>query len=75
MPENDWNAYRELFLHEMKENGKQFAHIANALEKINKEIALVKVDIGQLKVRASIVGGGAGMLGASIIAAVMKLWG
>lgn len=74
MPEHDWNAYRELFLHEMKENGKQFTHIANALETLSKEIALLKIDIGQLKVKAAIAGGVAGIFGTSLITAIVKLW-
>lgn len=75
MPENDWNAYRELFLHELKENGKQFGHIANSLEAMGKEIALIKVEIGQLKVKSAIAGGVAGVVGTSLLTALIKLWG
>lgn len=74
MPENDWNAYRELFLHEMKENGKQFTHIANALEALTKEMTTIKVDIGQLKVKAAVAGGVAGLVSTGIMAAIVKLW-
>ena len=74
MPEKDWNAYRELFLHEMKENGKQFTHIANALEALGKEMAIIKVDIGQLKVKATIAGGIAGLVSTGIMATIIKLW-
>jgi len=74
MPEHDWNAYRELFLHEMKENGKQFNHIADALEELGKEMAIIKIEIGQLKVKAGLAGGIAGILGAGLISAVIKLW-
>ncbi|KKN30159.1 hypothetical protein LCGC14_0836730 [marine sediment metagenome] len=74
MPEHDWNAYRELFLHEMKENRKQFNHIADALKELSKEMAIIKIEIGQLKVKASLVGGIAGLIGAGLMTAVIKLW-
>ena len=74
MPENDSNADRELFLHEMKENGKQFNHIAGALEELGKEMAIIRIEIGRLNVKASLVGGITGILGAGLMTAVIKLW-
>lgn len=73
MPKNDWNAYRELFLHEMKENGKQFNHVATALEDLSKEIALMKVDIGALKVKAALAGGVAGMVGTGAMTLLISM--
>lgn len=73
MPRNDWNAYKELFLHEMKENGKQTALVNIALEQLRQEVAAVKVDIGGLKVKAAIAGGMAGVVGTALVTLVFSL--
>ena len=74
MPENDWNAYKELFLHEMKENGKQFGNVARVLESLREEIATIKIDIEQLKVKAALAGGAAGLVCTAIVTVLLKLW-
>lgn len=75
MPKNDWTAYKELFLHEMRENGKHFIHITYALENLNKDLGAVKIDVGRLKVRATIAGGIAGLIGTGLITIIIALWG
>jgi len=75
MPKNNWGAYRELFLHEIKENGRQFNHIANALDELSKDITQINIKIERLNVKARLVGGIAGLLGAGLMTAIIRLWG
>jgi len=75
MPKNNWSAYRELFLHEIKENGRQFNHIANALDELSKDITQINIKIERLNVKARLVGGIAGLLGAGLMTAIIRLWG
>jgi hypothetical protein len=65
MAKNDWTAYKELFLYEMKENGKRFTIITDALGELRDDVAA-------LKVKAAIVGGIAGIVGTGIVTAVLS---
>lgn len=73
-PKNDWNAYRELFLHEMKENGKQFIHITGALEALGRDVSSIKIDVGGLKVKAAVAGGIAGIVGTGLMTIIVRLF-
>lgn len=73
-PKNDWNAYRELVLHEMKETGKQFTHITGALEDLRVDLASIKMDVGGLKTKAAIAGGAAGVIGTAIVTFVFGMF-
>lgn len=73
MPKNDWNQYKELFLHEMKENGKHFAHVADVLESLRTDLAMVKMDVGGLKTKAAIAGGMAGVVGTAVVTLVISM--
>lgn len=65
MPKNDWNEYKKLILHEMKENGRKFEHISDILDIMAK-------DISTLKVKAAIAGGVAGLVGTGIVTMVLS---
>ena len=74
MPKNDWNQDKELFLHEIKENGEQFKHIAEVLESLRADVATVKLEVGGLKAKAGVAGGVAGVIGTALVTFVFSLW-
>ena len=67
MAKNDWTAYKELFLHEMKENSKQFTLMTDALTHLQQEVAA-------LKVKAAVAGGMAGIVGTGIMSAAIHFF-
>ena len=67
MPKNDWDEYKKLILHEMKENGHRF-------ERIETILTSLTADVSGLKTKASIIGGVAGIIGTALIEVAIHIW-
>jgi hypothetical protein len=67
MPKNDWNQYKELFLHKLSEDEKRW-------EKAFELLDSLKADVGGLKIKAAIAGGAAGVVGTATITFVFNLF-
>lgn len=67
MQTNDWNQYRKLILHEMKENGKKINDLMEIVIKLRE-------DVSALRVKAAIAGGMAGMVGTALLSVLIRLW-
>lgn len=67
MENNDWNEYKQLFLHEVEENSKRFDKVFETLQSLRE-------DVGGLKVKAAIAGGTAGLIGTGIVSTLFHLW-
>lgn len=67
MPKNDWNQYKELFLHKLEEDEKRW-------DKVFEMLSDLRSDVSGLKVKAAIAGGTAGVIGTAIITLVFSLW-
>ena len=64
MPKNDWNEYKKLFLNEMLES-KEFRK--SVMETLNS----LTNDVGNLKVKAAMVGGVAGIVGTGLVTMIL----
>ncbi len=60
MPKNDWNQYKELFLHKLEEDEKRWEKAFTLLDSL-------KEDVGGLKMKAAIAGGAAGVVGTAVV--------
>jgi len=67
-PKNDWNDYKQLFLHKMEEDEKRW-------EKVFEVLSDLKTDVGGLKVKAAIAGGIAGVVGTAVVTLGVSLIG
>lgn len=65
-PKNDWNQYKELFLHKLEEDEKRWERVFNVLESL-------KGDVGGLKVKATLAGGVAGIIGTAVVTLIFSL--
>ncbi len=66
MPKNDWNQYKELFLHKLEEDEKRW-------EKAFAVLDSLKADVGGLKMKAAIAGGAAGVIGTAVVTFVFSM--
>jgi len=72
-----WDEYKNLVLREIQENGRRFERLWNKMAEVEKSQTdfqtRVASDISGLKVKATVIGGVAGMIGTGIISAAISL--
>ena len=67
MPKNDWVEYKRLFLSDQIEN-KQFRLM------VLDKLSMLSTDVSNLKVKAAIAGGIAGIVGTGVVTMVLSVF-
>lgn len=65
MPKNDWNEYKKLFLNEMLESKEFRKSVMTTLNELTN-------DISGLKVKATVAGGIAGIVGTGLVSVIIS---
>lgn len=67
MPKNDWNQYKQLFLHKLEEDEKRW-------EKAFEMLSTLRDDVNGLKAKAAIAGGAAGVIGTALVTLALSFF-